>query len=118
MGVTKWVHIDTASPNARIAYIDGCNRLFSVNNSFDLEAMIPTNVTYAKFNWFCTDTSTGSPCFTTSFSYITMANTKRVTIPGGQLFANMTYLFKVIVFDQLSQTEETKECYMFAASLD
>jgi hypothetical protein len=24
--------------------------------------------------------ATGSPCFTTSFSYITMANTKRVTI--------------------------------------
>ena len=43
MGVTKWVHIDTASPNARIAYINGCDRLFSVNNSFDLEIMTPNN---------------------------------------------------------------------------
>jgi hypothetical protein len=91
MGVTKWVHIDTASPNARIAYIQGCDRLFSVNSTFDLEAMIPTNASFAKFNWFCTDTSTGSPCFTTTFSYITMANTKKVSIAGGQFFSNNTY---------------------------
>ena len=118
MGVTKWVHIDTQSPNARVAYIEGCNRLFSVNNSFDLEVMITTNVSYAKFNWFCTDLSTGSPCFTTSFSYITMANTKRVTIPGGQLFANNTYKFNVIVFDTMSQTQDSKECLMYAALLE
>jgi hypothetical protein len=118
MGVTKWVHIDTASPSARIAYIEGCNRLFSVNNSFDLEAMISTNASYAKFNWFCTDSATGSPCFTTSFSYITMANTKKVNIAGGQFFANNTYNFKVIVFDTLSQTEVTKECLMYAAPID
>ena len=30
----------------------------------------------------------------------------------------MTYLFKVIVFDQLSKTETTKECYMFASAID
>jgi hypothetical protein len=83
MGVTKWVHIDTASPNARIAYIYGCDRLFSVNNSFDLEVMTPNNVSFSNFNWYCTDLATGSPCFTTSFSYITMANTKKVTIQGG-----------------------------------
>lgn len=64
--------------------------------------MIPTNVSYAKFNWFCTDLSTGSPCFTTSFSYITMANTKKIVVNGGQLFANNTYKFKVIVFDTMS----------------
>lgn len=104
LGVTKWVHIDTASPNARIAYIEGCNRLFSVNNSFELEAMIVTNVSYAKFNWYCTDASTGSPCFTTSYSYITIANTKKVTVDGGQLFSNNTYVFKVVVLDELSQT--------------
>jgi len=83
MGVTKWVHIDTASPNARISYIYGCDRLFSVNNSFDLEVMTPNNVSFSNFNWYCTDLATGSPCFTTSYSYITMANTKKVTIQGG-----------------------------------
>lgn len=118
MGVTKWVHIDTLSPNARVAYIEGCDRLFSVNSSFELEVMIPTNVSYAKFNWFCTDLSTGSPCFTTSFSYITMANTKKVVINGGQLFSNNTYKFKVIVFDVMSQTQDTKECLMYAALLE
>ena len=75
MGTTKWVHIDTASPLAEIAYIKGCDRLFSVDNDFQLEAMIVTNASFAKFNWYCTDSSTGSPCFTTSFSYITMTNT-------------------------------------------
>ena len=118
MGVTKWVHIDTLSPNARVAYIEGCDRLFSVNSSFELEVMIPTNVSYAKFNWFCTDLSTGSPCFTTSFSYITMTNTKKVVINGGQLFSNNTYKFKVIVFDIMSQTQDTKECLMYAALLE
>lgn len=83
MGTTKWVHIDTAAPNSRIAFIQGCDRLFSVNNPFDLEAMIVTNASYAMFTWYCTDTATGSPCFTTTFSYITISNTKRVTIPGG-----------------------------------
>jgi hypothetical protein len=118
MGVTKWVHIDTMSPNARVAYIEGCDRLFSVNSSFELEVMIPMNVSFAKFNWFCTDLSTGSPCFTTSFSYITMANTKKVVINGGQLFSNNTYKFKVIVFDIMSQTQDTKECMMYAALLE
>jgi hypothetical protein len=118
MGTTKWVHIDTASPNSRIAYIQGCDRLFSVNSPFNLEAMIVTNESYAKFTWYCTDTATGSPCFTTTFSYITISNTKRVTIPGGQLFANSTYLFSVTVFDQLSQSAQTKECYMYAAPQD
>jgi hypothetical protein len=118
MGVTKWVHIDTLSPNARVAYIEGSNRVFSVNSSFELEVMIPTNVSYAKLNWFCTDLSTGSPCFTTSFSYITMANTKKVVINGGQLFSNNTYKFKVIVFDIMSQTQDTKESLMYAALLE
>ena len=118
MGVTKWVHIDTASPNARIAYIYGCDRLFSVNNSFDLEVMTPNNVSFSNFNWYCTDLATGSPCFTTSFSYITMANTKKVTIQGGQLFANNTYQFKVLLYDQLSQTEESKTCLMYAAPME
>jgi len=66
--------------------------------------MIVTNVSYAKFNWYCTDASTGSPCFTTSYSYITIANTKKVTVDGGQLFSNNTYVFKVVVLDELSQT--------------
>ena len=117
MGVTKRVHIDTASPNSEIAYIDGCNRMFSVNNSFSLSAMISTNVTFAIFNWYCTDTSTGSPCFTTSFSYITLANTQQVSVSADQLFDNNTYLFTVIVFDELSGTQNTMECNMYAAPI-
>lgn len=75
LSVTKWVHIDTASPNSEVANIAGCNRLFDVDNDFTLQAMISTNQSFANFNWYCTDGSSGSPCFTTSFSYITMANT-------------------------------------------
>lgn len=77
--------------------------------------MISTNQSYANFNWYCTDGSSGSPCFTTSFSYITMANTQSVTISGGQLFPNNTYIFTVMVQDSLSQTTATKICYMYAA---
>ena len=34
MTVTKIVHIDTVAPAVQIAYIDGCNRLFSADDSF------------------------------------------------------------------------------------
>lgn len=43
MTTTKIVHIDTVAPSVQIAYIKGCNRLFSVNEAFELEVMFNTN---------------------------------------------------------------------------
>jgi len=43
MTVTKIVHIDTSSPSIQVAYIDGCNRLFSTNEAFNLTVMFNTN---------------------------------------------------------------------------
>lgn len=111
---TKTIHIDTASPTIKVAYIEGCGRLFSTSSPFNLEAMITTNSTFARFTWFCTDTLTGSPCFTTTYTYITIANTKKVVIPGNQLFPNNTYLFKVNVQDTLSQTVSSHQCFMYS----
>lgn len=67
MTATKTVYIDTASPNIQIAIIDGCDRLFSVKEDFELEVMFNTNQTFVTYTWQCTDTSTGSPCFSTSY---------------------------------------------------
>lgn len=93
MTATKFVYIDTVAPKVQISYIENCDRLFSVNDSFTLQVHYNTMETYAKYTWYCTDTSTGSPCFTTAYSYISIANNKQVTITSDIFFGENTYIF-------------------------
>lgn len=52
---TKIVHIDIAYPAVQISYVEGCNTLFDSNNPITLTAQINTNLTKARFNWYCID---------------------------------------------------------------
>eukprot|EP00347_Sterkiella_histriomuscorum_P003593 403363692 len=118
MSATKIVHINTDSPDVQISFIEGCDRLFSVNASIDLEVHFNTNTTFATYTWYCTDTSTGSPCFTTSYDYISVSNTKKVSIISGILFPSNTYIFEVRVKDSQSNTQASMKCNMYSAPID
>lgn len=47
MTATKLVYIDTDAPSVQISYIENCDRLFSVNESFSLEVHFNTDPNHA-----------------------------------------------------------------------
>jgi hypothetical protein len=98
-----------------VALIQGCNRLFSPNNSFSLEAIYNTNPRTTTFVWQCTDKATGSVCFSTSYKYITLGNSEKITVDKDIFFYGMQYEFKVTAFDASSGTNSSISCYMYSS---
>lgn len=75
LATSKTVIINIAYPPVKITFIDGCNRLFSVQNSITLTAQLNLqNTTGVHYNWYCTEKQTGSPCFNTGYEYINLAD--------------------------------------------
>ncbi len=111
----KNVFVQPSSPPVQVALIQGCNRVFSPNNSFTLTAIYNTNVNTTTFVWQCTDKATGSVCFSTTYQYITLGNSASITVAKDIFFYNMQYEFKVTAFDSASATNSSMTCTMYSS---
>lgn len=112
MTTTKNVLVQPTSPPIQVALIQGCNRVFSPNSSFDLTAIYNTNPNTTTFVWECTDSATGSVCFSRTYQYITLGNSETITVSKDIFFFGMKYVFKVTAFDASSRTNSSISCSM------
>ena len=111
----KNVFVQPSSPPIQVALIQGCNRVFSPNNSFTLSAIYNTNQSTTTFVWQCTDKATGSVCFTTGYTFITLGNSESITVGKDIFFFGMQYEFKVTAFDAASNTNSSVTCTMYSS---
>ena len=107
--------VQPATPAIQVALIQGCNRLFTPNNSFSLSAIYNTDPQTTTFVWQCTDKATGSVCFSTSYKYITLGNSEKITVGKDIFFYGMQYEFKVTAFDASSGTNSSISCLMYSS---
>lgn len=113
--VSKKVWVQPSAPPVQVALIQGCNRIFSPNNSFTLTAIFNTNPNTTTFVWYCIDKATGSVCFSTNYQYITLGNQPSVTAPLNIFFYGMQYDITVTAFDSLSNTNSSYTCSMYSS---
>lgn len=111
----KNVLVQPSSPPIQVALIQGCNRVFSPNNSFTLTAVYNTDPKTTTFVWQCTDKATGSVCFSTQYKYITLGNSQTINVDKDIFFFGMQYEFKVTAFDANSQSNSSITCMMYSS---